>query len=171
MHVWRDHSPNMGRVCTRSAGMTVQMVAASTGNKRWLPVNSTIVNLDQFTVPYSENQQASMADTSMPSEDSIVILHGLKGRADLNGTKAVVLKAETPEEEVRVCVYKYMYDSVVYRVVLLFCFHILPNVLCKRVGRSLNINYGPPKQPACRASQRARWWQHCQCPIEKKGDE
>eukprot|EP00729_Bicosta_minor_P011605 gene11605-4546_t len=35
----------------------------------------------------------------MPSEDSIVILHGLKGRADLNGTKAVVLKAETPEEE------------------------------------------------------------------------
>ena len=52
-----------------------------------------------------------MADTSMPSEDSIVILHGLKGRADLNGTKAVVLKAETPEEEVCVCVYKYMYDQ------------------------------------------------------------
>lgn len=115
-----------------------------------------------------------MADTSMPSEDSIVILHGLKGRADLNGTKVVVLKAETPEEEVCVCKQVHvqlMYDSVVYRVVLLFCFHILPNVLCKRVGRSLNMNYGPPKQPACRASQRARWWQRCQCPIEKKGDE
>lgn len=78
--------------------------------------------MDQFTVPYSENQ-ASMADTSMPSEDCIVILHGLKGRADLNGTKAVVLKAETPEEEVCVCVYKYMYDSVVYRVVLLLLPH------------------------------------------------
>lgn len=50
-----------------------------------------------------------MADTQMPSEDSIVILHGLKGRADLNGTKAVVLKAETPEEEVRV--YEYIYDQ------------------------------------------------------------
>ena len=36
----------------------------------------------------------------MPVEGDVVVLHGLKGRADLNGTKAVVLKAETLEEEV-----------------------------------------------------------------------
>lgn len=117
-----------------------------------------------------------MADTSMPSEDSIVILHGLKGRADLNGTKTVVLKAETPEEEVCVCKQVHvqlMYDSVVYPkgwVVLLLLPHPTQQ-LCKRVGRSLNMNYGHPKQPACRKSQRARWRQHCQCPIEKMGDD
>ena len=93
--------------------MTAQMVAASRAqsNKRWLPVNS----VRQFGSIYCT--LIVMADTSMLSEDSIVILHRLKGRADLNGTQAVVLKAETPEEEVCVCV-KSMYDSVVYWVVL-----------------------------------------------------
>lgn len=94
-------------------------------HKRWLPVD-TILRLSiwiNLLYRILKTRLASMADTSMPSEDCIVILHGLKGRADLNGTKAVVLKAETPEEEVCVCVYKYMYDSVVYRVVLLLLPH------------------------------------------------
>merc|ERR1712166_25727 len=45
------------------------------------------------------NNMPTSDDPVMPVEGDVVVLQGLKGRADLNGTKAVVLKAETPEEE------------------------------------------------------------------------